>query len=98
MNWTGHTLAIVIVCLGLHISGIVPLSVWVVIPAIVTSTLIDADLKIPLMKHRGFTHTIIFIGLVAGFAYLVTKNTGIEMAIVTGIILGGLIHLGADAI
>lgn len=98
MNWTGHTLVIVIVWLALSYIEIVPLSAWVLIPAIITSTLIDSDWKIPLVKHRGATHTLFFVAFIAFLGYLVTMNTGMELNVVTGVAIGGITHLGADRI
>lgn len=100
MNWTGHTLAVLIVCGTLVWLKIIPLEGigWIVIPAILMSTMIDWDLKLPFVKHRGATHTILFVAFCAFVAYLITRGTGVETEIVTGIIIGGLTHLGADMI
>jgi membrane-bound metal-dependent hydrolase YbcI (DUF457 family) len=98
VNWTGHAVTIIIAWLVLGWLGIIPLSPWVLIPALITSTLIDADWKWPLVKHRGFTHTPYFIIILAGLAYLVARDTGYEIMIVLGIVLGGIMHLGGDRI
>lgn len=98
MNFIGHTLVILVFCGILMYFNIIPFSGWIIIPAIVMSTLIDADWKLPLVKHRGITHTFIFIAIIALIAYLITNGTGHQYDVLIGIFIGGFTHLVADNI
>ena len=98
MNFEGHTVSIIIVWGVLGVLKITALSPWVLLPAILTSALMDTDLKIPYIKHRGITHSLFFMALLAGITYLIARGTGLEIMIVHGIILGGMMHVIGDRI
>lgn len=98
MNFVGHTITIFIVCGMLAYLGLLPFSVWVIFPAVLISAIIDSDWKMPFVKHRGATHTIWFIMLVAFVAYIITRSTEYGTLITAGVLIGGLLHLGVDSL
>ena len=98
MNWLEHIVTIIIAWVLLTGLKIIPPSLVIPASAILLSSLMDADLKLSFFKHRGFTHSYVFILLAILLSILVFQGTGQEKNITIGILLGGIMHKLCDGV